>query len=114
MHFTYCVDANEDLMQGDILRKTPEIDRVLNEAHPYYFQNKNNKYLIVLTQSCDLVRRPENDPCAARYISIAPVRPLSLVIERQVQVLIDKDLATDQLPVCSLRQQNYWQCPNPS
>lgn len=109
MHFTYRNDVNDDLIQGDILNRTHEIERILTDVHPYYAKNPANKYFIVLTQSCDLVRRRNKDPCTVRYISLAPVRPLSLVIERQIQGITDKDITTEDLPVCSLRQKNQLQ-----
>lgn len=43
---------------------------------------------MVLTQTCDLVRRvgsAGNPTCKARYISIAAVRPISLVFQREIQ-----------------------------
>jgi hypothetical protein len=101
MHFTYCEDATSDLQQGDILNRTPAINAVLNEVHPHYANNSSNRYYIVLTQSCDLVQG-RGDPCTSRYISIAPVRPLSLVIERETARLAEADLVVEN-PVCTSR-----------
>jgi len=109
MHFTYCdpnSDPNKhiDLSQGDILERTAEIDALLKEYHPYYELNDNNKYFIVLTQTCDLVRG-RADPCKSKYISISPVRPLSLVIEKQIESLKDKRFDFEK-PVCTDKTRN--------
>ncbi len=104
MHFTYvdpsCLDAR-NLRQGDLLRRTNELDSVLSRFHHYYAVNSQNKYFLVLTQSCDLVRR-KGESCKSRYISIAPVRSLSLVVNRMITELdicgIDSDV-----PICTSR-----------
>ncbi|MEK6770097.1 MAG: hypothetical protein AABY62_00440 [Pseudomonadota bacterium] len=106
MHFTYCGDKATDLLQGDILVQTPEILATLKEVHPHYANNAGNRYFIVLTQSCDLVRgRAGDDPCPSRYIAIAPVRPLSLVIQRETVRLAEPDLSIPT-PVCSSQARN--------
>lgn len=80
-HFTYKSGAS-DLEQGDVLAKTEAVRRLLDKVHPHYAKD-DYTHLLVLTQSCDLVRRKGR--CKARYISIAAVRPLSLLIEREIQ-----------------------------
>ncbi len=82
MHFTYDPQAQLDLNQGDVVGRTPAIDELLKEVHPHYYKNQSYEYFIVLTQSCDLVRRPTS--CKARYITIAAVRPLRIVLEREI------------------------------
>lgn len=85
MHITYA-DALDlsSLYQGDVLRRTPEVDQILNEVHPHY-KKSDYRYLMVLTQSCDLVRRYANGTrCRSRYISLAAVRPLELVLMREI------------------------------
>jgi len=104
MHFTYSNPSSEpeknvDLSQGDILERTPEICELLQEYHPHYEQNDQNKYFIVLTQTCDLVRG-RGDPCKSKYITIAPIRPLSLVISKQVESSKDKRFEFAK-PVCT-------------
>jgi hypothetical protein len=85
-HFTYSPQhARPDLQQGDLLAKTPEIVAVLELVHPHY-RKDDYTHFIILTQSCDLVRRGAT-PCKSRYISIAAVRPLSLVLRRQLNSL---------------------------
>lgn len=82
MHFTYSDSDLEQLRQGDLLRRTEMLEGVLRSVHPY-FVNTKYKFFIVLTQSCDLERR-DREACKARYISIAAVRPLSVVVNREL------------------------------
>jgi hypothetical protein len=82
-HFTYCLPQNPDLQQGDILLKSPELLKLIGEVHPHYLKDDYH-YFIVLTQTCDLVKR-KADQCNARYITLAAVRPLSLAIEREIR-----------------------------
>lgn len=57
IHFTYKQFPDmSSLCQGDVLRVTDEMREILKEVHPY-FLNEQYKYFMVLTQSCDLVRR---------------------------------------------------------
>ncbi len=82
MHFTYSSTSSEDLSQGDVLDRNPEFEAILEEVHPHYSDPKNTHFM-VLTQTCDLVRRGGNH-CNARYISIAAVRRLSTAYEREL------------------------------
>ena len=82
MHFTYSSNPSEDLSQGDVLDRRPEFEDILEEVHPHYKDTKNTHFM-VLTQTCDLVRRGGNN-CSARYISIAAVRRLSTAYEREL------------------------------
>lgn len=100
-HFTYePVLSKAELMQGDVLERTPDIDGLLSEIHPHFFKRKNNLFFIVLTQSCDLVQRSASGGCKAPYITIAPVRPLESVIERHLQQLAAPAVMAE-LPVLS-------------
>jgi hypothetical protein len=71
------------LEQGDILKKTDELQALLKKYHPHYAEHKENKFFTVLTQSCDLV--PRDGGCSARYISLAPVRPLKTILNREFE-----------------------------
>jgi ketosteroid isomerase-like protein len=82
-HFTYHPLDGGDLQQGDLLTKSGELLELLREVHPHYHHKGDYTHLFVLTQSCDLVRR-DGKPCKARYVSVAAVRPFSLVIEREI------------------------------
>lgn len=106
MHFTYEEAASEtDLMQGDVLQKTPDLNEVLRAVHPHFFQHPKNLFFMVLTQSCDLVRRGKNFSCKAPYITIAPVRSLDFVVERQVAQLDAVNIKA-QLPVVGNKARN--------
>src|SRR3954447_2573112 len=86
MHFTYERDkfCGTELMQGDVLRRTPALNGLLKEVHPHFYQHPKNLYFMVLTQSCDLVPRGRSNACKAPYIAITPVRTLDMVIERHI------------------------------
>lgn len=77
----------DKLEQGDILKKSDELQSLLAKYHPYYADHKDNKFFAVLTQSCDLV--PRSGGCNARYISLAPVRPLKVVLKREFEGKLD-------------------------
>lgn len=88
-HFTYEPEqdvAKTELYQGDVLARTSELDKLLKEVHPHFHSKSNNLYFMVLTQSCDLVLR-DGEACKSPYITIAPVRPLDAVIQRELQKL---------------------------
>lgn len=81
-HWTYRTPTG-DLSQGDVLRKTDAIRALLNEVHPHYLK-EDYTHLLVLTQTCDLVRRDKR-PCKSRYITLAAVRPLELAVRRALE-----------------------------
>ena len=85
-HFTYSNAHSLDLCQGDVLEKTPELMDVLKQWHPYFYTNSEYKYFIVLTQSCDLVRRNSGE-CNSRYITIAAVRSFDNFLRRSLESL---------------------------
>ena len=84
MHFTYHPLDKSELMQGDVLERTPAINALLEQVHPHFYQHPKNLYFMVLTQSCDLVQRGGAGRCKAPYILLAPVRSLDLVVERHI------------------------------
>ena len=89
LHFCYAQPKEyltAELAQGDILRRTPELDSVLEAVHPHFHKHGKNLYFMVLTQSCDLAVR-DGDTGKAPYINIAPVRPLDEVISREIDTL---------------------------
>ena len=78
-HFTYQpFDPKDDLHQGDILEPTKNIHSIFKEVHPHFLDAKYNAFL-VLTQTCDLVRRKEKK-CKSRYINLAVVRPIGDIL----------------------------------
>ena len=83
LHFTYnLVKEDDNLRQGDILKKTDRINSILEKVHKYY-QKEDYTHFIVLTQSCDLVIRDEKG-CNSRYITLAPIRPLKVALLREI------------------------------
>lgn len=82
-HFTYGPPDDSQLNQGDVLKRTPQVETILNEVHPHYTRS-DYRFFIVLTQSCDLIRR-DGERCASQYVTLAAVRPLRLVLEREVR-----------------------------
>jgi hypothetical protein len=83
-HITYAT-PEASLQQGDVIRRTEQIDSVLQDVHPHYLK-EDYRYLMVLTQTCDLVRGRigPSGRCKARYISVAAVRPFATVIRREL------------------------------
>ena len=83
MHFTYVdLDDNTDLQQGDLLRIQGRLKEVLEKYHQYYASNRDYRFLIVLTQTCDLVRR-DSKPCKSHYINVAAVKPAIMAIDKE-------------------------------
>ena len=81
VHFTYKADPDMSaLCQGDVLKITDELRAVLQEVHPY-FLNEQYKFFMVLTQSCDLVRR-SGGKCKTPYITLAAIRSFDDLLER--------------------------------
>lgn len=75
--------SSAELRQGDILERNVGLSDAIGQAHQYYAQADGYDYFVVLTPTCELVRR--NGACGSRYITLAAVRPLTLVVQRQLQ-----------------------------
>lgn len=83
VHFTYKLNPDmSSLCQGDILEITDELEDVLKMVHPYFI-NDQYKYFMVLSQSCDLVRR-DGKKCKTPYITLAAVRRYSDFLEKKL------------------------------
>ena len=83
IHFTYKDHPDMcSLCQGDLLAVTDDLRRTLKEVHPY-FLNTQYRYFMVLTQSCDLVRRGGRK-CKTAYITLAAVRSFDDFFERRL------------------------------
>jgi hypothetical protein len=78
-HYVYDEPKKTELNQGDILRRSDALVALLDKYFPYYAKHRDYIYFIVLTQTCDLVRR-DGEPCVAPYISMAAVRPIKDVV----------------------------------
>jgi hypothetical protein len=56
-HWTYeDFRDDSDLFQGDILEPTEDLRSILGQVHPHFLHPKYTGFLLI-TQSCDLVRR---------------------------------------------------------
>lgn len=77
-HWTYqAVEAGQDLEKGDIFSPIPEISDILRDVHPHFCDPKYSGFML-LTQSCDLVRR-KSQAIKASYLQICVIRPLSQI-----------------------------------
>jgi hypothetical protein len=76
VHWTYekIASAGDSLMQGDILWPTDELRDLFKEIHPHFCDPEYIAFIII-TQSCDLVRR-DGKACRADYVNLAVVREL--------------------------------------
>lgn len=91
MHFTYSLPSSDDcLEQGDILEKNDEISSLLKEIHPHYYSKSDYTHFLVITQTCDLVKR--KGKCNTRYITIAAIRPVEIVLGREVETFQNNEL----------------------
>ena len=104
MHFTY-QKPKGDLQQGDVLRIDDQIKNILTKFHPYYASHRDYRYLMVLTQSCDLVRH-KNQICKARYITLAAVRSLETALSRELVKHQRSSLETGG-GLCSIDRQRW-------
>lgn len=79
VHWTYDKFTSEsDLQQGDIIESTDNIRDLCKEVHPHFCDQKFLGFMVI-TQSCDLVRR-KNNKCSAHYINLAVIRSLEAIL----------------------------------
>ena len=86
LEFIFENDSDTDfanLHQGDILRRNDRLVSVLEQVHNYYATAEDYTHFMVLTQSCDLYLRSGKPK--ARYITLAAIRPLELVVDRLIE-----------------------------
>lgn len=84
--FMLCRDdqyVSTELRQGDIIERNEALAEAIRQAHAYYADADCYDFFLVLTPTCDLVLR--NGQCNARYITLAAVRPLDVLVERQLK-----------------------------
>lgn len=67
------------LCQGDVISRSQEVEARISEAHQYYASAPDYTHFVVITQSCDLVRRRGN--FNAPYITIAAAKPFKKTIK---------------------------------
>ncbi len=80
-HYVYD-DPKPELLQGDILQKNDALLGVVRNYFPYYADHNDYKFFMVVTQTCDLVRR-DGGACTSPYITIAAVKPLRLALQME-------------------------------
>lgn len=104
VHFTYKESIDRvNLQQGDILKKSDELVRLMQEVHPHYTKDSYT-YFQVITQSCDLAKRSGRG-CSAKYITLAAVKSLRTVIESHLDEISQDDLfSLDDTKYCSTAQ----------
>ena len=108
IHFTYKKTPDmSSLCQGDVLQVTDELREVLKEVHPY-FLNEQYKYFMVLTQSCDLVRR-DGIKCKTPYITLAAVRNFDDFFENRLVSDKYAERVNDYLLVTSKNKDRAYQ-----
>lgn len=79
VHWTYeKFTSDSDLQQGDIIESTDSIRALCERVHPYFCDPKFLGFMVI-TQSCDLVRRKKNN-CNAHYINFAVIRSLEEIL----------------------------------
>lgn len=77
-HWTYEKIVSElDLQQGNILDATDNIRGLCKRIHPYFCDQKFLGFMVI-TQSCDLVRR--KGKCNAQYINLAVIRSIDDIL----------------------------------
>lgn len=83
MEFIFSEDdlSKEVLAQGDVIRRTPELDGCFEGTHPFGADASVPTYLVVVTQSCDLVKSRLKIP----HITLAPAKPFSVAVESFLQ-----------------------------
>jgi hypothetical protein len=91
------------LQQGDVLIRNTELQDALAQAHQYYANASDYRYFMILTQSCDLVRRDGTKP-KSPYITLAAARPLQVLVERYISKY---DLNLDAaIRICDKKHEN--------
>jgi hypothetical protein len=91
-HFAYQSAEGNNLRQGDLIAKTEAVRGICSAVHPHYLKDDYTHFLVI-SQSCDLVRR-DGTGCVARYVSLAAVRPFDLVLKREIAKHQHSDLET--------------------
>lgn len=101
MNYIFVDQSNLDpvtLMQGDLLKFTDSLNQLLKSSNSNSTNFDNINYLVVLTQSCDLVRR--NGKAKSRYITLAPVHDLAVAIKDRTHKLKDKSI-DGKISICN-------------
>lgn len=69
--------STEELAQGDVIRRTDEVNECIEGTHLLDEDASDCTHLVVITQSCDLVKRR----LKADHITLAAAKPFSVAME---------------------------------
>lgn len=75
--------AELSLQQGDVLRVDGQFSQYFSEFYPAIQPVNSNEYVMVLTQSCDLVRDKKRKPKLS-HINVCLIRRLSLFLTQLI------------------------------
>nr|WP_145544795.1 hypothetical protein [Variovorax boronicumulans] len=104
----YKKGVSDILQQGDLLsRESPAVSGPLSEYHRYHFDKEENELFAIITQSCDLY--PHGGRPKARYIVLAPVRPLRKIIEKEFKGLFEFVGEADMVLASNSTKEKYKQ-----
>lgn len=70
---------SSSLTQGDVIARAEEVVQRIGQAHQYYADAPDYTHFVVLTQSCDLVRR--QGQFKAPYITVAAAKPFRKTVQ---------------------------------
>jgi hypothetical protein len=81
MHWTYEIcEGDSDLHQGDILEPNESLLSLFKDEYPQ-FTNQKYRGFLVITQTCDLVRRKElGNECSATHVGLSAILSIQDVI----------------------------------
>ena len=89
------------------MKSTDELRNVIKKFHPYFI-NEQYKYFMVLTQSCDLVRR-NNQNCKTPYITLAAIKNFGQFLEKWMISKKYVETVKDLLLMNSKKYNNVYQ-----
>lgn len=82
--YIYTNSINEvSLAQGDVLKLSGSFLEKFNKFYPELIRNHSDQYVMVLTQSCDLVRTKKRNP-KIPHINICLLRSIESVLTRMI------------------------------
>lgn len=83
--YIYATDASPSLLQGDILKVDGKFRENFNKYYPAIKHNEGeDKYVLILTQSCDLVKSDSRQP-KLQHVNVCLVRPFEAVIANIIE-----------------------------
>lgn len=108
VHFTYHITQDKkSLCQGDLLELTASLREAIKTVYPYFLED-DDKYCMVLTQSCDLVKR-KDDRCKASYISLARVQKFDTFFEKYLLSKLGAERINEYIVLDSKKKDRAYQ-----